>query len=146
MPRPPFRVFNLACSFLYFFRSFFTLLLCRSPFQVFNLYFFLAKPKKGNNIIYNHFRRGVYRLRPQTWYFFNWSMLVGLVKGFASKSINLTAPLEYIYLIIYRPTQFFLNFLFVSWIKTLISFSTKSPNFRSLVLTFLSKAFLSLLC
>ena len=52
---------------------------------------FFLKPRKGNNIIYNHFKCCALRLPPQTWYFFNWSMLVGSVKGFASKSINLTA-------------------------------------------------------
>ena len=74
------------------------------------------------------------------WYFFNWSMLVGSVKGFAFKSINVTALLEYICLIIHWPAQFCLNFPFVSWIRAWIHFSTKSPNFKSLVLTFLSKA------
>ena len=74
------------------------------------------------------------------WYFFNWSMLVGSVKGFAFKSINVTTLLEYICLIIHWPAQFCLNFPFVSWIGAWIHFSTKSPNFKSLVLTFLSKA------
>ena len=112
-------------------------------FSTYLFFSFFDEPRKGNNIIYNHFRRCAFRLPPQTWYFFNWSILVGSVKGFASKSINLTLPLEYICLIIYGPAQFCLNFPFVSWIGARISFSTKSPNFKSVVLTFLSKAFLS---
>ena len=96
---------------------FLTLLLRKFPFWDFNLpfFFFLEnKPRKGNNIIYNHFKHGAFRLPPQTWYFFNWSILVGSVKGFAFKSINLTTPPEYICLIIYGPAQFCLNFSFVS--------------------------------
>ena len=73
------------------------------------------------------------------------SMLVGSVKGFAFKSINLTTPLEYICLIMYGPAQFCLNFSFASWIGAQISSSTKSPNLKSMFLTILSKAFLSLL-
>ena len=42
---------------------FFTLLLRRFPFWVFNLLFFL-RAMNGNNIIYNHFRCGVFRLPP----------------------------------------------------------------------------------
>ena len=103
------------------------------------------KARKGNNIIYNHSRCGVFRLPPQTWYFFNWSMLVGSVKWFASKSISHTAPREHICLIIYRPSQFCLNFSFASWTRAQISFNTKSPNFKSLVLIFFSKTFLCLL-
>ena len=76
-PRFPFRFFNLSSSFSSF---------------LFLLFFFLVKPRKGDNIIYSYFKRGAFKLLPQTWYFFYWSMLVGLVKGFASKSINLTAP------------------------------------------------------
>ena len=38
----------------------------RAPF-----FFFLIKPRKGNNIIYNHFRRGAFRLPLQTWCFFS---------------------------------------------------------------------------
>ena len=111
--------FCLGCPFRFSINrlshSFFcTLLLRKLPFRVFIFFFFLVKPRKGNSIIYNHFRRGAIRLLPQTWYFFNWSMLVGSVKRFASKSINLTAPLEYIYLIMYGPTQFSLNFPFAS--------------------------------
>ena len=145
MPRSSFRVFNL---------PFFLFLFCCSNFCLdcpfrFSTYLppplFWILPRKGNNIIYNHFRCGIFRLPPQTCYFFNCSMLVGSVKGFAFKSINLTTPLEYICLIMYGPVQFCLNFPFASWIGAQISFNTKSPNFKSLVLTFLSKAFLSLL-
>ena len=105
------------------------------------LLLFFNEYKKGNNIIYNHFRYAVFRLPPQTWHFFTWFILVGSVKGFASKSINLIAPLVYICLIIYGPAKFCLNFPFVSWTEARISFSTKSPNLKSLALTFLSKAF-----
>ena len=52
-------------SFLFFFL---TLLLHRLPFRVFNLtlfvFFFLVKPRKGNNIIYNYFRCGTSSIGP----------------------------------------------------------------------------------
>ena len=40
-------------------------------------------------------------------------------------SINLTALPEYIYLMMYGPTQFRLNFLFIYWTGARISFNTK---------------------
>ena len=113
---------SLFFFFFFFLFSFFFFLFFNFPFAqialfgFFNLssfsfsfcfcflfFFFLVKPRKGNNIIYNHFRRGAFKLPTQTWYFFNSSMLVGSMKGFASKSINLTGPLEYICLIMYGP-------------------------------------------
>ena len=39
----------------------------------------------------------------------------------------------------YRPAQFCLNFPFASWTGAQISFNTRSPNFKSLVLYFCQK-------